>query len=193
MSLGRKIVVLFLCLTIVVGIADGQRKTIVAADGFPTGQSTPEGAAADLARAFISKDVGSFRALCIRPYGDGPAKTEYLDYLNGVSTHLGHHEKPSPDNPKKISKVFAARHLSHGGPASTGYALFNFRDVMFVDLEVILNSNQKFVRRTMVVLDSDGKWYVHPVPDVSPQLSYGLYDESKSVRLFHDEQKAEGK
>jgi hypothetical protein len=33
----------------------------------------------------------------------------------------------------------------------------------------------------MVILDRDGKWYVHPVPSVSPLLSDGLDEEKESV------------
>jgi len=80
--------------------------------------------------------------------------------------------------------VFAARHLSKEGPASYGYASFDFQDVMLVDIEVMLQSGASHLRRTMVIKDRDGKWYVHPVPDVSPLLSDGLCDERTSVQLF---------
>lgn len=83
-------------------------------------------------------------------------------------------------------KVFAARYLSKNGPASYGYAVLDFQDVMFVDVEVVLHSGNRHIRRTMVIKDRDGKWYAHPVPDLSPLLSYGLYDESASVLLFTD-------
>ncbi len=160
-------------------------KLRVASDGFPTGQDTPEGAASDLARAFMMADTAQFRSVCIRPYGAGPA--DYLEYLDGVTRHLrqekGH---PSPDDPKTIVRVFSARHLSRNGPASYGYAVFDFQDVMFVDVEVLLHNATSHVRRTMVIRDRDGKWYVHPVPDVSPLLSSGLYDETPSIQLFTD-------
>lgn len=90
----------------------------------------------------------------------------------------------APDNPKKIVKVFAARELSNNGPASYGYASFDFQDIMFVDVEVELRSGNRHLRRTMVIKDRDGKWYAHPVPDVSPLLSSGLYDESPSIEMF---------
>jgi len=57
---------------------------------------------------------------------------------------------------------------------------------MFVDVEILLHNGNKHRRRTMVIKDRDGKWYAHPVPDVSPLLSHGLYDESASVELFAD-------
>jgi len=134
----------------------------------------------------MMRDATWFRSVCIRPYGAGRARTDYAAYLDGVSGHLQENVQPSPDDPQKIVRVFAARHLSKNGPASYGYAGFDFQDVMFVDVEVMLNSGSKHLRRTMVIQDRDRKWYVHPVPDVDPLLSYGLYDESTSVRLFTD-------
>ena len=133
-------------------------KPQVAQDGFPTGQTSPEGAASDLARAFIKQDVHWFRSLCVRPYGAGQSRTEYVAYLADVSSHF-RHDKPQQDYPSKISRVFAARHLSKNGPASFGYAGFNFQDVMFVDVEVASRSGGTHVRRTMVIKDRDGKWY----------------------------------
>ena len=162
-------------------------KLRVSGDGFPFGQSTPEGAATDLARAFIQRNAVIFRTICIRPYGDGRVRADYVEYLAGASAHLTQRKGTvSPDDPRTITKVFAARHLSKGGPASYGYAAFEFKDVMFVDVEVALNSGERHVRRTMVIQDRDGKWYVHPVPDMSPLLNFGLEEESVSVKLFAD-------
>lgn len=178
-------IVTALLLLILIGNSSAKPKLKVATDGFPAGQNTPEGAATDLARAFMARDAFAFRKVCIRPYGGGQARAEYTDYLAGVSDHLQHADS-SPDDPKKIVTVFAARHLTKNGPSSYGYAVFDFQDVMFVDLEVMLQNGNKHLRRTMVIKDHDGKWYVHPVPDVSPRLSYGLYDESASVQRFTD-------
>jgi len=36
----------------------------------------------------------------------------------------------------------------------------------------------------MVIKDKDGKWYVHPMPSVSPSLSEGLNDEDVSKLDF---------
>jgi hypothetical protein len=187
MQCNRKIaLVLFLVLSLVSSSAAKPRVT-VAPDGFPTGQDTPEGAASDLARVFMSGDAQRFRGVCIRPYGGGPARADYMAYLEGISDHLNQKQgNPSPDNPKRIVTVFAARHLTKNGPASYGYAAFEFQEVMFVDVQVELQNGSIHLRRTMVIKDRDGKWYVHPVPDVSPLLSYGLYDESASVQRFTD-------
>jgi hypothetical protein len=187
MSSPRTITFIVLLVSSLVGSSAAKPRLRVAADGFPTGQDTPEGAASDLARAFAARDAVGFRNTCIRPYGGGQARAEYTQYLNGVSDHLKQEKgNPSPDEPKKIARVFAARHLSKNGPSSYGYAGFDFQDVMFVDVEVVLQSGNRHLRRTMVIKDRDGKWYAHPVPDVSPLLSYGLYDENASVQLFTD-------
>lgn len=174
-----------LVLITIVTNSSARPKLRVAEDGFPSGHDTPEGAASDLARAFIAQDAAQFKSICIRAYGAGQARTEYMQYLEGVSDHLKQSEA-DPENPKKIVRVFAARHLTKNGPASYGYAAFDFQDVMFVDVEVMLHSGSKHLRRTMVIKDRDGKWYAHPVPDVSPLLSYGLSDESASIQLFTD-------
>jgi hypothetical protein len=92
----------------------------LAPDGFPTGQTTPEGAAADLARAFIARDDALFRRTCIRPYGP----EGYPRFLEGVVASMKQEaagRRPSPGGPKLLQKVFAARRLGRGGPAS--YAL----------------------------------------------------------------------
>jgi hypothetical protein len=183
----RNIVSVMLQLASLNGNSAAKPKIRVAGDGFPTGQDTPEGAASDLARAFMMRDAAQFRRICLRPYGAGQARAEYIEYLDGVSNHLQQEEgSPAPDNPKKIVRVFAARHLSKNGPASYGYAVLDFQEVMFVDVEVLLQSGSRHLRRTMVIKDRDGKWYAHPVPDVSPLLSDGIYEESASVQLFAD-------
>ncbi len=181
------IILIALLFSLFLASATAKPKITVARDSFPTGQSTPEGAAADLARAFMAADPARFRSICVRPYGAGEARAEYENYLAGVVEHLTQkNAKPVPDNPRTISKVFAARHLTKNGPASYGYASFGFLDVMFVDVEVVLNNGKPLLRRTMVIQDRDAKWYAHPVPDISPVLSDGFYEESKSVQLFTD-------
>jgi hypothetical protein len=159
----------------------------LAPDGFPTGQQAPEGVATDLARAFIHRDVQLFRSICVRPYSDGESRSRYINFLDGTAGSLRQEAvtgKVSPDNPIGVTKVFAARHLSRSGPASYGYASFGFQDVMFVDVEVLLNDGGRYTKRTLVIKDRDGKWYVHPAPDISPLLADGLDGESASVRVF---------
>ena len=186
MVFSGKLTLIALLLPCLFATAAAKPKVKVASDGFPTGQSTPEGAASDLARAFIARDAGRFRSVCVRPWAAGRARNDYSAYLDGVVKHLRAKDAPPSDDPVRIVKVFAARHLSRNGPASWGYAVSDFQDVMFVDVGVVLNSGSGLVRRTMVILDHDGKWYTQPVPDVDPLLSYGIYDEKPSVQLFSD-------
>ena len=76
----------------------------------------------------MRRDATRFRSICIRPYGAGQARAKYMEYLDGVSDYLKQgNGNPSPGDPKKIARVFAARHLSKSGPASYSYASFDFR------------------------------------------------------------------
>ena len=155
-------------------------------DGFPAGKSTPEGAATDLARAFIQRDADLFLRTSIPPFGGGQSRAAYAQYLTGQSDTLRRERAKrtySRDNPKAIKHVFAARHLSLNGPASYGYAAFDFQDVMFVDVEVILNDDASYVKRTLVIQANDGNWYAYPKPELSPLLSMGLDSETPSIKI----------
>ena len=166
-----------------------KEKLNVAADGFPSGHSTPEGAACDLARAFIKRDSTLFTNTCVPPYGGGKGPEEYAAFLKSTVESMkteAAKKEPSPGGPKSIAKVFAARHLTKNGPASYGYAVFNFKDIMFVDVGCLLQNGDRCLNRTLVIKDKDRKWYVHPMPDVSPLLSAGLNDESGSKVDFSD-------
>ena len=165
-----------------------QKPTIrVATDGFPVGQDTPEGVAADFARAFIKSDVGLFSSSCIRPYGGGKVRQDYSRLLKATVDGMKEERQrqtPSLRNPIKIAKIFAARHLATDGPASYGYSSFDFQDIMFVDVGVLLQNGERSLNRTLVIKDTDGRWYVHPAPDISPLLSTGLNQEKASVQDF---------
>jgi hypothetical protein len=100
-------------------------------------------------------------------------------------------KEPSPQGPKSIGKVFAARHLSKSGPVSYGNAAFGFEDIMFVDIGVYLQSGERAMNRTLVIKDRDGRWYVHPDPSASPLLSEGLKEEKPSVLDLTDVYKLE--
>lgn len=159
----------------------------VAKDGFPAGHASPEGVACDLARAFIKRDVALFKSTCIKPFGGGVNRANYEKFLAQMVQQMSAESKrktPSPGGPKTIDKVFAVRHLSLSGPASYGYAAFNFRDVAFVDVRVVLQSGQRAMNRTFVIQDKTGAWYVHPAPDTSSLLSQGLNEESASTLDF---------
>jgi hypothetical protein len=136
-------------------------KARVAPDGFPSGQDSPEGAAADVARALINRDERLFSGTCVRLYAGGTGPTAYAQFLRQTVQNIREEAKksePSPGGPKSIGKVFAARHLSRSGPVSYGYAAFGFQDVMFVDVGVLLYDGERSLMRTLVIKDQDGKW-----------------------------------
>jgi hypothetical protein len=160
-----------------------------AADGFPTGQGIPEGVACDLARAFINRDPALFSRICVKfdvHSKDGDAYAAFLKSAEESMRQEAAQKKPSPGGPKAIGKVFAARHLKMNGPASLGYAAFNFQDVMFVDVGVFLQNGERSLNRTLVIKNADGKWYVDPYPSAFPLLSEGLNEEAASQKDFLD-------
>lgn len=159
----------------------------VASDGLPSGHATPEGAASDVVRALINRDEKLFSSTCVRVYGGGNGAAAYTQFLRETIQNIRQEaakKVPSPGGPKSIGKLFAARHLSKSGPASYGYAVFGFQDVMFVDVGLNLYNGERSMMRTLVIKDKDGKWYAHPDPAVSPLLSDGLDEEKPSVRDF---------
>jgi hypothetical protein len=166
-------------------------KINVASDGFPAGRNMPEGAASDLARSYIRNDVQLFAETCIGVYAHGQAATQYDEFMRSTITKLQQAAKqrmagiaPSQDSPKRIRRVFAARHLTGNGPASYGYAAFNFQDVMFVDVLIEGHSGKTALTRTLVIQEPDGNWYAHPAPYLDPLLSHHLQEESASLTDF---------
>jgi hypothetical protein len=80
-----RIVALVILLTVFAGASAAKQspkpKLKVATDGFPSGHDTPEGAACDLARAFINRDEKLFSAISIPPYGGGKGRDAYAKFL----------------------------------------------------------------------------------------------------------------
>jgi hypothetical protein len=197
---GRPLIALVICMmpTLLCGAAGRQvakPKLEVAADGLPSGHNTPEGAACDLARAFINRDARLFSSAAIRLYAGGSGPEAYAQFLQETIQSIkaeAAKKEPSPQGPRSIGKVFAARHLTKSGPVSYGYAVFGFEDIMFVDIGVYLRNGQRVMNRTLVIKDRDGKWYVHPNPSASPLLSDGLNEEKPSVEDLTDAYQLEG-
>jgi hypothetical protein len=190
-----KTLALSICILLITGVCflvsaqTTKPKLKVAIDGFPSGHAIPEGVACDLARAFIKHDSNLFANTCIRSCGNGKSQEDYAAFLKSTIESIKQEAaktEPSSGGPKSIGKVFAARHLTMDGPASYGYSVFNFQDVMFVDVGVFLQNGSHVLNRTLVIKDSDGKWYVHPLPNVSPLLSAGLNDEVPSKQDFSE-------
>jgi hypothetical protein len=143
----------------------------------------------------VTRDDKLFTSISIRLYGGGTGREAYAKFLQQTVESIraeAAEKEPSPQKPKSIGKVFAARHLSKSGPVSYGYAAFGFEDIMFVDVGVFLENGERAMNRTMVIKDRDGKWYVHPAPYVSPLLSEGLNDEDNSVLDITDVYQLEG-
>jgi hypothetical protein len=188
------LIALLVCAFPVLSFSAAARQTTkpklkVAADGLPSGHDTPEGAACDLARSFINRDQRLFSATSIRLYASRNGPGVYAKFLQETIQSMKEEaakKEPSPQGPKSIGKVFAARHLSKSGPVSYGYAAFGFEDIMFVDIGVYLHNGERTMNRTLVIRDRDGKWYVHPAPSASPLLSEGLNEEKASVRDLTD-------
>lgn len=174
---------------------DAAKPTIkVLEDGFPSGHDTPEGAAADMARAFIKRDYALFESTCVKPFGGGESRKEYEKFLEGVKAGMkaeAEKKVPSPGGPKEISKIYAARFLSLNGPASAGYALFDIQEIMFVDVVATLHNGKQTLIRTMVIKTPKGRWVTHPAPHIDSILSTGLNEEKPSVKSFSEAYKVE--
>ena len=154
-------------------------------DGFPGGHSTPEGAACDLARAYIKHDGQLFLSTCLKPFGGGPNRDDYVASVEKVADGLnsfGKKKTTLKGGLKSIGVAFAVRHLTSNGPVSYAYATFGFKDVAFVDVSIQTTGTLKMLNRTLVIQDSTGKWYVDPVPSISPLLSQGLNTEPASTK-----------
>ncbi|MCH7849426.1 MAG: hypothetical protein IIB53_13810 [Planctomycetes bacterium] len=153
---------------------------------FPSGQISPEGVACDMARAFINAD----KTLWLKINNPTLTKpnTEANDFVENISKQMEEMARidiKDRPGPKEILRVYKARHLSMNGPASYGYAVFNFEDVMFVDVVTLNFDGTEFLNRTLVVKDRS-KWYVVPRPDLVSLLSWGLNSESESIDLFEN-------
>lgn len=156
---------------------------LVASDGFPTGQSTAEGAAADFARAFINCDSAEFKRLCW-PFDSNKAHSDFQDELIAEINTAKGMDARTAQKFVKITKVFKARQLSAKGPSSVGYAM-RLSEVQFVDVVTPRHGGNIYTNRTLMVQqESDKKWYVIPNPPAFPMLCTGLNEESDSTELW---------
>lgn len=161
----------------------------VTGDGFPSGHATPEGVACDLARAWMKRDVSLFTNTCLPQFGSGPARSEYEAFLaRNVENiqQLATNQQAPTIGPKGITKVFAARHLSGETQDLSEHVADKIADFMFVDVESVLRDGKRYLHRTLVIKASDGKWYVHPAPEIDSRLSAALNSESASEKDLSD-------
>ncbi|MCZ6793975.1 MAG: hypothetical protein O7J95_10225 [Planctomycetota bacterium] len=84
----------------------------------------------------------------------------------------------------RIVCCYKARQLSMRGPASVGYALFEFLGNRIVDIVVQEEGKEPQRLRHHVIQDRDRLWYFNPRPDLSPLLSMGLHDKPPSTEAF---------
>lgn len=150
---------------------------------YPTSGTTPEGAACDLARAFIKPDAELFRSACLSL----PHNEEYTAFITEMANQIdAMSDQPLQQSagPKAITKLYQARPLSLSGPASYGYAILNLHDVQFVDVEAELWDGSPHINRTLVVKLPSGQWRAMPRPDLVPLLSAGLNTEPDSTELW---------
>jgi hypothetical protein len=151
---------------------------------FPSGQSSAEGVACDLARSFAARDADAFEKISFKPKPTSESSRDYLEIIETISKAIRSDRVAGiqrDDAPESIEKCFKARGFSRSGPASYGYAAFGLKEVMFVDIVVRLRNGQSSIVRTLVVQKPDGKWYVIPTPDAFPLLSSGLSAEEPST------------
>ncbi|GJM19641.1 MAG: hypothetical protein DHS20C14_18540 [Phycisphaeraceae bacterium] len=150
---------------------------------FPSGTQTPEGAACDMARAFILPDGELYRATCLGM----PGNEEYTSFISEMGAQMDAMQGQSMEQfggPREITKVYRARELSASGPASYGFATMQLQSVQFVDVESVLWDGSVYVNRTLVLQLPSGAWRAMPRPDLVPLLSVGLNSESDSTELW---------
>ena len=147
---------------------------------------TSEGAA-DLERACINHDSNLFANVCIGLYVKHTGLALYDKFTRETIARLDRESSlktTGPKNAKAIAMVFASLHFSGDGPASYGYAAFDFRDVLFVDVQVILNNGERSTHRTLVIKTLDDKWHARPAPKISPLLCFRLDEQKPSTIDF---------
>lgn len=156
----------------------------IAKDGYPTGNTAAVGVACDMARAFIEADAEVFRKACLDPKDARGASEEYQKFLDMVAKSMARVKErglEAAGGPKNIAKLYKARHMTMSGPASAGYAIFEFNDVQFVDVLSELHSGGSHLNRTLVVQLEDDTWRAIPNPSLFEMLSVGLNDEADST------------
>jgi hypothetical protein len=163
--------------------APADPKTV--ADTFPSGQSTPEGVACDLVRAYANADGKLFRASCFVITPGTPERDAYNNFLDQTVTLMDIGNAVPSNNrdwPASIQQLYGARNLSNPAPAAFGLDQHGLTAVRFVDLRVTLRSGTTTLRRTLVVQDEGSQlWSAIPRPDLFLKLSEGLNEEPEST------------
>lgn len=180
---------LYLILFLVCSIGYAQTNYAMTDDGFPTGQSTPEGVACDAVRAYINSDHELWLSTLVPSfiYGDennpkGAENIKKYEEFKRMMIEKKKHNAKDPDFPKmKIKTIYKARNFSKNGPGSLAYSMFEFTGNMFVDIVVEMGNEKPLRARYHVMQDKNKKWYFEPRPDLTPLLSMGLNEETAST------------
>lgn len=162
-----------------------QKKPATVPDPFPTGPTTPEGAACDLMRALAYSDGKLLREVVVQPTGGWQVMGTYQKFLGYLLQGFGL-EKPrrgtKPTDPKGIRKLYEARPLTDPAPKNLVQSALKWHDVKFVDLVLEFNNGSTEPRRILVIATRSTLWFAHPLPRTSPLLSAGLEKESPSKK-----------
>ena len=157
-------------------------------DTIPSGQTTPEGVACDMVRAYANSDGKLFRSCCFVITPGSPERDAYNNFIDETVTLMDVGNALPSNNrdwPASIQHLYRARNLSNSGPAAFGLDQHGLTGVRFVDMHVMLRAGTTTLRRTLVVQDEGSKlWFAVPHPEHFPKLSEGLNEESESTEVW---------
>ena len=165
------------------------QNSAVTKDSFPRGTKLPEGVACDSVRAIIHCDTTLLVETCLPPqsYRESRVQKSVALYLKKTVERMKQEAKnsvPSPMGAKAILKVYSPQSLSRNGMELFGYGLVSFKDIRFVDVQVLTHSGKKPIGRTLVVQRADLSWCVDLLPCLSPELYIWLKEEKPSLPLY---------
>ncbi len=152
------------------------------ADGPPTGDSTAEGVASDMAKAFINANEQLWRSIVLDLNNQ-----EYQMFIEQIADQMIEQSKlpvQQRSGPKKIEAVFKMGKLSKNGPNSYAYAVKQLNEIGFVDVGVSDQNGKKSINRTFVAKKGT-RWFVLPRPDLFPLLTMGLNNENRTKEFVY--------
>lgn len=88
-------------------------------------------------------------------FGRSEKYKEFLNYTEDCMRKVKQNPRQLNGGPVEILKVYKARYLSKNGPGSYGYAAFDFKNVMFVDVETKMEDGSTYTNRTLVFQKAD--------------------------------------
>lgn len=131
--------------------------------------STPEAAAEELFRSYITLDAERFRRACARPFGDGRTRDQYARFIEGAAAELrrarGDGEPPA-GAPVGIVGVHGARELPATYRSPAAYDLLGKHGLRLVAVDAVLDGRGVQTSRVLVVQDATGRWGALPRPEL---------------------------